>query len=418
MQKIKGITRLIGIIIILFSLFFNPFIVENLFSSDKNLENVFRVILFEVILFLFGLFIFLKASWISSRRKEILLFLAVFFILFSILEAGYRIMDRKPKLFTAHPYLNYYGTPNYVSLDGLNRHNSLGFRGEEIEVPKPKSTYRIVLIGESSTYEEQVKDWKKDWARGLEKELREMYSYDGIEVINAGIPGWTTWESLINLEFKVVYLNPDLIIIYHGTNDVLSRLVPPSHYFSDNTGRRKQWEQKSCIYPFCSKVIQKLLKRERDDFDVDASTAGKALDPGYDKVLGMTPLEAYENNKPIYFEINLRNMIAIAREQGIDVLLSTWAYSDQFDPATDYTASYHSWFGFNQNNEVVKNVGKNKGVPVYDFASEIPKDKEFWADGRHANERGVKLKSELFANYIYQNKIIENRIKELKNAEK
>ena len=419
MQGIKTVIKIFGILLVLISVFLNPFVVEKLFSPDENLQNVFLVVLFEVIVFFIGLFILLKSSWIFSRRKEILFSLIFFLVLFSISETAIRIIEKdKPILFTEHPYINYYGTQNYRSLDGLNIHNSLGFRGGEIEKPKPRSVYRIVLIGGSSTYEERVSDWRKDWARQLQNELQKSYNYENIEVINAGLPGWTSFNSLVNLEFKIVDLEPDLIIIYHGVNDAIARLVPPNLHLSDNIGRVKQFEKKSCIFPICSILVQRLTGREKDFLNVDAPTAGGSIDNIYDPRLGMTTLEAYKANSPIYFERNLRSMIAIAREYDSDVLLSTWAYSDQFDPQLDFASTAHHQFGFNQNNLAVKKIGEEKKVLVYDFESEMPKDKSYWADGRHVNERGAELKGELFTNFIYRNKIIENRINELKNAEK
>ena len=68
----------------------------------------------------------------------------------------------------------------------------------------------------------------------LEKILVEKYKYENIEVINAGVPGYTSWETLINFQFRVLDIEPDLIIIYHGTNDTHARLVLPKFYQSDN----------------------------------------------------------------------------------------------------------------------------------------------------------------------------------------
>lgn len=63
-----------------------------------------------------------------------------------------------PSLYSPHHYLNYYGSPNYKSKDGLNMHNSLGFRGDEIAIPKLEGTYRIVILGGSTAYTIGVKD--------------------------------------------------------------------------------------------------------------------------------------------------------------------------------------------------------------------------------------------------------------------
>ena len=51
--------------------------------------------------------------------------------------------------YSPHRYLGYYPTPGFRR--DPNRHNSLGFRGEEIETPKPAGQFRIVCLGDSLT---------------------------------------------------------------------------------------------------------------------------------------------------------------------------------------------------------------------------------------------------------------------------
>jgi hypothetical protein len=75
----------------------------------------------------------------------------------------------------------------------------------------------------------------------LQQELRRALGESNLEVVNAGCPDYTTWESLINFQLRLLELSPDLAIVYHNINDVEARLVEPSSYRSDNTGLRKNW---------------------------------------------------------------------------------------------------------------------------------------------------------------------------------
>ena len=55
--------------------------------------------------------------------------------------------------------------------------------------------------------------------------------------MNAGVPGYSSYESVVNLEFRVLDLHPDVIFFYEAINDVPPRLVwPPSAYRGDNSG--------------------------------------------------------------------------------------------------------------------------------------------------------------------------------------
>ena len=56
----------------------------------------------------------------------------------------------------------------------------------------------------------------------LEDFLNSSFDSPRFEVINAGTPGWTSAESLINLQFRLLELNPDMIIIYEAVNDTFA----------------------------------------------------------------------------------------------------------------------------------------------------------------------------------------------------
>ena len=424
-----------GLIVVLISAVFqynSDYFLKTFFPSKSEFPTHLKMPLIAGQLLLFaaalGLFVFRKT--IVKKRKECLLLLITLVLMFIILEGGSRVYvchfadtSTQAKIlypgqcglqakFQPHHYLNYHGQPNYVSLDGLNRHNSWGFRGDEIVMPKPAGVYRIVTIGGSTTYTEDVKDWTKDFARQLERELNERFQRT-IEVINAGLGGWNSWESLINLNFNVVQLNPDMIIIYHGTNDVHTRLVNPAQYASDNSGRRTQWKKFDIPIMFQSTLFRLVTGLNPlgglGPFIDTPTTAAGTKETGFVPQLNGTPLETLKANPPNYFERNLRNMIGIATEHDITVLLATWAHTDEYD---DYAATEHYRIGFQQNNEVVKGLGKRSDVFFFDFQAAMPTNIEYWADGRHVNEAGAELKGKLFATYIYENPDLHLAIEE------
>lgn len=366
--------------------------------SEKS--NMLTLISFWVIViggFIFSIGLLFFRRWIYTKRKKLLLSLSIFFLGIVAIELFLQVTYKRPMRFSPHPYLNYIGTPNYRSADGLNMHNSLGMRGPEIIIPKPTGRIRIAVLGGSTTYEEFIKDWRKDFARQLELKLKQVYANKDIEVINAGLPGWDSWEDLINLEFRLIDLDLDAIIVYEGVNDVHARFVRPDSYKADNSGNKSQWVRKPCLVLLCFKTVQLITGFDPYNFDFGTPTYTHPVTNDYNAILGMTPIEALRKNPPIYFERNLRNIIAVARENGIAVLLSTWAWSDQLG---DYAATAHYQKGFRELNNVIKKVSALKQIPLYDFASEMPMDKKYWADGPHNNLAGVTLKAKLFANYI------------------
>jgi len=297
-----------------------------------------------------------------------------------------------------HHYLNFAPTPGWTK--GLTSHNSLGYRSDEFPVKKPEGVFRIVLLGGSSTYTEFVRDNAKAWSAQLQRLLRGRYGYRNVQVISGGAPEYNSWESLINLEFRVLDLGPDLIIIYHGTNDVHARLVCPPAYRGDNSGRRKPWTfprvaiwDRSCLL----RVLRRRYGYAEQAGIEDCVVADTARCPQ------CNPSELLDRNRPIYFRRNLINMIAVSRANGAKVMLATWAYSPLFD---DYASTPYYQEGFDENNVVVREAAKSQGAPLFDFAAVMPRDKRYWHDGRHVNEEGALRKAELFARYLHDQAMI------------
>lgn len=310
--------------------------------------------------------------------------------------------------FRPHQYLSYAPTPGYRR--GLTIHNSFGYRDDEFPLRKPSGVFRIVAIGGSSTYDVRIEDNAKTFTAQLEMLLRDAGGARQVEVINAGVPGYNSWEMLINLEFRVLDLEPDLVIVYEGTNDVHARLVAPGTYQGDDSGRRQPWIvppvalwEHSALLRILARRLNLARQISIDDF-VSAPTyfswpfedrlAAAALDPA--DILAQHP--------PVFFRRNLENMIAVAREHDVDILLSTWAYSPYLN---DYAATDYYQRAFQENNAVVIEVANSHKVPVFDFARVMPQEAHYWADGRHVNEAGAIEKAALFAQFIEDQKLID-----------
>ena len=90
--------------------------------------------------------------------------------------------------------------------------NSLGFRGKEIELPKPPAVYRIVFLGDSVLYQgypEIVETFLNAQGR---TEMR-------FESVNLAIPGYSTYQGRILVDKYGDRLEPNLVLISYGWND-------------------------------------------------------------------------------------------------------------------------------------------------------------------------------------------------------
>ena len=97
------------------------------------------------------------------------------------------------------------------------RFNSLGLRGGEISEVKNSETYRIFVVGGSTTVSAEVSE--EETIPGL---MQKMFDEEGknVEVINAGISGGTNISEGKLIEERIVNYDPDLVIMYDGWNDL------------------------------------------------------------------------------------------------------------------------------------------------------------------------------------------------------
>ena len=105
--------------------------------------------------------------------------------------------------------------------------NSLGWRDDEVVLPKPDDVYRIVCVGGSTTAEGPRNDLT--YPNMLERMLRERFGTNRIEVVNCGIYTYDTSRELANFD-RYLELQPDLIVYYNFINDLYVHL---DHWYGE-----------------------------------------------------------------------------------------------------------------------------------------------------------------------------------------
>jgi len=325
-----------------------------------------------------------------------------------------QVAAAQPWMFRRHHYLQYGLAPGWSR--GPNRHNALGYRGDEIEVPKPAGVFRIALIGGSTTYQTGVEDFRKSYPYLLQQLLNGP-GRPRVEVVNAGVPAYSSWESLLNLQFRVLAIQPDLVVIYDNLNDVHTRLVYPFElYVGDNSGSRVPYE-----VPREGLLDQSaFLRIARTSLGLRSPLPAIGMRRTFEQVPGNHSLEFAQQrsagrypsgifaqvpasemlarNKPVFFKRNLRSMVAICGAQGLPVVLMTYAWSREFAAPRSSSPEFVS--ALEEHNEVVREVCRSTGIACYDHAREMPSDPRYWSDGRHVNEAGSPIMAELVARWL------------------
>ena len=100
--------------------------------------------------------------------------------------------------------------------------SSLGFRDDELATPKPPQQKRILVLGDSSVFGSGVVI-SQTFSSRLEQSLNggELPPPRPVEVINAGVPAYTTYQSLVILR-QARSLQLDGLIIYNMNSDMMA----------------------------------------------------------------------------------------------------------------------------------------------------------------------------------------------------
>lgn len=316
-------------------------------------------------------------------------------------------------------YVGYALAPNLV--DGPNRHDALGFRGEDFPIVKPPGETRIACLGASTTYTILVPDYRRAYPQVMEANLRAGGA--NVRVLNAGVPAWSSYESLIDYLIRIEDLAPDVVVISQNFGDLAARMVwPPEAYKGDNSGYFAQqfavhdaplWESSALL-----RIL--LVSSGRA---LPASAFGKSVyNPAstayffefarqrwsmtfptgiFEKV---TVAEMLRANPPVYFRRNTESLVAIVQARGQTPVLLTFPYCEAI---TGYFGVEGFREAVDEQNEILKEIGKVYGVPVLDLAAVFPKDKRYWAfDGIHMSEEGAALEGKLVADFLRERGLV------------
>lgn len=360
----------------------------------------------------------------TAERERLLRRLAVvvaLLVVFCLGEAGLRVYSR---LSSYVPKVDLYDAPHYLlgralvpgaayeSRAGSIHVNSQGFRGQEFAAAKPAGTYRIAAVGGSTTfgYYPATSSDQAAYPAVLERLLNAAKPDPGVaryEVINAGVPGYSLRSSLQNFASRLLFFQPDMLIVYHATNDLarygneagltsplLNQFVPQGVV----SGLLDQVMGWSYLFQELRFTLGTRLLGGLQAAPAGAARSEWRYDPRYEMV----------------FRRDLRHLVLLAKANGVVPVLATQAIA--FTAKTDFAnlseaerrmlfdrpAHFYATIPgperaavFQRYNQAIREVAEEQGAILADVAAVMPKTPEYHYDYCHLTDKGTALQAEV-----------------------
>jgi lysophospholipase L1-like esterase len=200
--------------------------------------------------------------------------------------------------------------------------NADGFRSGPMTPTKPPGTMRIACVGDSWTFGMNVNQ-DAAYPSRLEALLKQRLG-PGVEVMNFGVLGYSSFQGLQLLKLRVLDLHPDVVMIGFGMND--SEVAGYRDRDVGETGdsgwreRVKAAAASSDLYGLLKyfALVVRFHPKSMGDFlraDVKAESAKGSEAVNYDEI------EPWTRVSPHDYERNIREMVALARGRGARVVL-------------------------------------------------------------------------------------------------
>lgn len=267
------------------------------------------------------------------------------------------------------------------------RTNSRGFPGDDFEAKKPPDTYRVFCLGDSCT----VAPSSYNYPVALQKALNAAMPGRHIEVINAGCPGYDSFQARTWYVEEIDGYEHDMVVIYVGWNDMGQYNPDGLVYKRDASGYLKNPTliERALLSSYLLRSVYFVtgLLESRGDVLTEPLTGDEA--------------KKYGEFYPTHFEKNLTEVITLAKSRGRKVYVCSYAGIVVPDPTPDEKARIHFPRGMGKSlpkylkllesyKAALRNVAAATGTPIIDLADGFKdaESRKCFTDSCHFNPEG------------------------------
>lgn len=299
-------------------------------------------------------------------------------------------------LYRPHPYLGFAINPDAAYMGEQQFNGDYLIRRRVPPAPRDKVRLRILAIGGSTTFGAGVAREDETWVSVLERELRRRLE-PSTEVINGGVGGYNVIENMIHYSLLLSRLEPDLVLLVVGVNDVHPRLIGTLR--PDYSNSRLVWNGDGigAIRPISALRWSRLYRL------VIWSRINRGQVGHIYSVVQRPypPLEEWPHklsrNGPEVFERHLRSFVRLllAERRRVAIVPQLWL------PRPNNKADLYFGIGVSQHNDVARRVAMETGIPFLAEAADkrLFSRRDLW-DAVHFNERGSRVMASILAQWI------------------
>jgi len=290
--------------------------------------------------------------------------------------------------------------------------NETGFRGRSFSVRKPQGIIRIVIVGGSSVFDANARDASdeegKDWPHLVEGMLKRS-GYSQVEVINAGVPGHATFDSLGRLYSQIWMYQPDYVLLYNCWNDIkYFRVVTPEQplitLFSPFREGANPFVHYQGYFDELLCNFQLYVKFRNHYYSKKYQVGGE----------GLIPQDNYRDSYTPYglqqYRLNVQLIVDACRNIGATPVLVPEATL----VTANNTPEERKLIGYERQRlthdallraiqdtyQVLREVARQKGVEVLDLTTKLNGRREFFIDAVHLSDRGSQEIAGLVASFV------------------
>lgn len=271
---------------------------------------------------------------------------------------------------------------------GRVRIDSRGFRSPELAPEPVERSLRLAFLGGSTTFGSNLGDNTRTWPARATAALQDALPDHLVEHVNAGVTGYGVEHSTRALALRLGDVDPDVIVIYHATNDLArdSERLALEQGLVERDPEPGWLERHSFLW---------MLVRKNQRY-LAAQAAGRAT---------TAKLDAAPSSWSAGFAERLRTLVRAAQARSERVVLltfSTLARADQReDVQLDHLAQSFTFMpyltpsatlaAYAEYNDVIRAVAAETGALLVDVAETIPGDRAHFHDTVHLSEQGCAV---------------------------